>query len=77
MKICGSLMIVKKTGQYTICGDNEISDYKIPFIFKICNIIKRYTSYEDMKYYDKNKTQLVGTENTVITKSLPLLLFAR
>ena len=39
MKICGSFMIVRMTLQYTICGDNEISDYKIPFIFKIYNII--------------------------------------
>ena len=49
MKVCGSFMIIRMTGQYTICVDNEISDYKIPFIFKIYNII--------------NDTQVMRTRN--------------
>ena len=40
MKICGSFMIVRMTGQYIIIGDNEISDYKTPFIFIFYIIIK-------------------------------------
>ena len=58
MKIGGSFMIVRMTGQYTICGDKEISDFKIPFIFTIKNIIKWYTSYEDMKHYDWTRHNL-------------------
>ena len=50
-KTCGSFMIVTMTGQYVICGHNEISHYKISFIFTIHNIIKRYTIREDMKHY--------------------------
>ena len=42
-------MIVRMTGQYIICGDNEISHYKIPFIFIIYNTI--------------NDTQVVRTRN--------------
>ena len=49
MKILGSLIIVRMSWQYTTCGDNEISVYKIPFIFKIYNII--------------NDTQVVRTLN--------------
>ena len=33
-KACGTFMIVKMTGQYIIHGDNEISDYKMSFIFR-------------------------------------------
>ena len=46
-KTCGSFMIVKMTEQYTICGHNEIFDYKISFNIMIYNIITRYTC-EDM-----------------------------
>ena len=45
-------MIVRMTEKYTICEHNEISDYKISFIFMIFNIIKRYITCEDMTHYD-------------------------
>ena len=31
--ILGSFIIVKMTWQYTICGDNDISDYKLLWFF--------------------------------------------
>ena len=41
MKIFGSFIIVKMTWQYTICGDNEISDYKILWFF-----------HDDINFFD-------------------------
>ena len=58
VKILGRLKIDRITWQYTICGINEISDYKIPFIFKIYNTIKWYTSYKDIKHYDWTRHNL-------------------
>ena len=77
-KTCGSFMIVRMTEQYTICGHNEMSDCKILFVFIIYDIIKYYTTCEDMKHYDfktcgifhcLSKIQFVDTDNTLITKS--------
>ena len=76
VKILGRLKIVRMTLQFTICRINEISDYKIPFIFKIYNTIKWYTSYEDIKHYDWTRHN-VSTENITITKSLPFSLLTR
>ena len=45
-------MIVTVTGQYTICTYNEITHYKISFIFTIYSIIKRYPTCEHMEHYD-------------------------
>ena len=39
-KTCGTFMVVTITEKYTIDLPNEISDYKISFIFVIHNRIK-------------------------------------
>ena len=51
-KICWNFMIVIMAEQYIFCGHNEISHYKISFIFTIYNIIKWYTACEDMTHYN-------------------------
>ena len=57
-KNCRSFMIVRMTGQSTICGDSEISDHKIRFIFKMYNTIKWYPSCEELKHYDWTRHNL-------------------
>ena len=51
-------MCCRMIGQYTICGDNDLSDYKMQFNFTYYNIIKWYTSCEDMKHYDWTRHNL-------------------
>ena len=72
-----SVRIVRMTGQYTICGDNKISDEKISFILTITQHNQTRQNLWEHETLRLTKTQFVGTKNTAITKSLPFSLFTR